>query len=313
MNKYDQELIVLKIIFQKNKNMLNTPIVSVGVDLSEMDESILKYTQFLVGKLHIKKINMIHIIPSILSFENTDVKVHEILGAEYSLKGKIEKLILDRVQPIFQNGLQPTIEISDGKPYQDLVVKAENLKSELLVLGRKKESAGSGITAQRIARKFHGNILFIPEGAQPLIQKIIVPMDFSDNSARALQAAIELATQLKGCMVRCVHIVNTIPSTYYLDMKTRSQLDGQAMMNTENAWGMFLDKNDWSKKGILIDFVQNTNTNTANLLSDFLKSQHTDLVIMGAKGHTAFENFLYGSLTETLVNQYEASPILIIR
>ena len=293
--------------------MFKTHNVSVAVDLSKTDDKVLRYTQYLADKMKIKKLNLIHVISSLLSPGNADWEVHEILGAGFNLKNKIKDKISTTSNFIFQNGLTTEIEILEGNPFREFIARAEDLNTDLVVVGRKNKSEGSGITAQKIARNFKKNVLFVPPSASLNISRISVPIDFSENSVRALQLALDLSSQIKNSTVRCVHVVNSAPESYYLDLKTRNEIDTHLQFNAENAWGMFLEKNGWKKKIAPIDFIQNHKTNTANLLDDYFKTQQSDLVIVGAKGHTAFENFLYGSVTESLVDRWEGSPVLIVR
>jgi len=194
-----------------------------------------------------------------------------------------------------------------------MISAAENLESNLVVVGRKEKSEGSGITAKRIARNFSGHVLFVPPHAPLKITRISVPVDFSDNSARALEMALDLSQKVKNCSVRCVHIVNTAPANYYLDLKTRNRLDSQFLESSKNAWDIFVAKNDFKKFDVPIDFVQNFNESSTKILSNYFNEQNSDLVVMGAKGHTAFENFLYGSVTEKFVDRFNDCPVMIVR
>ena len=293
--------------------MLNTQNVSVAVDLSSTDDKVLRYTQFLADKLNIKKLNLIHVIPSILSPGNADWEMHEILGSGFNLKEKIKDQLLTKTAFLFPKEIYTEVEIVEGNPYREMIIAAENLDSNLVIVGRKEKSEGSGITAHRIARNFSSNILFVPTEAPLKITKISVPLDYSENSARALDMALDLSKKIKNCSVRCVHIVNTAPSNYYLDLKTRNQLDTQFLQSAKNAWEIFVGKNELKKDNVPIDFVQNFNESSSQILSDYFKDQKSDLVVMGAKGHTAFENFLYGSVTEAFVDKFNDCPVLIVR
>ncbi len=293
--------------------MLNTQNVSVAVDLSSTDDKVLRYIHFLSDKLNIKKLNLIHVIPSILSPGNADWEMHEILGPSFNLKGKIKDQFLTKTEFLFPKEIFTEVEIVEGNPYREMIIAAENLDSNLVVVGRKEKSEGSGITAQRIARNFSGNVLFVPANVNLRVTKISVPLDFSDNSARALKEALYLSKEIKKCSVRCVHIVNTAPANYYLDLKTRNQLDSQFLQSAKMAWDVFLGKFDLKKEEVPIDFVQKINESSSEILSNYFKDQKSDFVVMGAKGHTAFENFLYGSVTETLVDRFNDCPVMIVR
>ncbi|MFK7773581.1 MAG: universal stress protein [Saprospiraceae bacterium] len=293
--------------------MLNTQNVSVAVDLSSTDDKVLRYIQFLADKLNIKRLNLIHVIPSLLSPGNADWEMHEILGPGYNLKGKIKDQLLTKTEFLFQKEIFTEVEIVEGNPFREMIIAAENLDSNLVVVGRKEKSEGSGITAQRIARNFSGNVLFVPAKAPLKINRISVPLDFSENSARALKEALYLSKEIKNCSVRCIHIVNTAPANYYLDLKTRNQLDHQFLQSAKMAWDVFIEKNDFKKKEVPIDFIQKTNENSSKILSNYFEDQKSDLIVMGAKGHTAFENFLYGSVTENFVDSFHSCPVMIVR
>jgi nucleotide-binding universal stress UspA family protein len=293
--------------------MLNTQNVSVAVDLSSTDDKVLRYTQFLSDKLNIKRLNLIHVIPSILSPGNADWEMHEILGPGFNLKEKIKDQLLTKTKFLFQKEIFTEVEIVEGNPYREMIVAAENLDSNLVVVGRKEKSEGSGITAQRIARNFSGNVLFVPANASLKITKISVPLDYSENSARALEEALHLSKKIKNCSVRGVHIVNTAPSNYYLDLKLKNQLDTQFLQSAKAAWEVFVEKNDLKEDEVPIDYVQSFNEGNSKILSNYFNDQKSDLVVMGAKGHTAFENFLYGSVTETFVDSFNDCPVMIVR
>ena len=107
--------------------------------------------------------------------------------------------------------------------------------------------------------------------------------------------------------------MNTSPSNYYLDLKTRNRLDTQFMESSKTAWDDFVEENDFKKFKVPIDFVQNFNESSSKILSNYFNNQHSDLVVMGAKGHTPFENFLYGSVTEKFVDNFNDCPVMIVR
>lgn len=293
--------------------MLYTKEVAVAVDLSSNDKTVLQYTKYLANKLNVEKVNLVHIIPSLLSPGNSEVNIHELVGLDFDLKGKIMDRLQSISQPIFNNGISTEVNVIEGNPYRELMAYVDDLDSDLLVVGVKADSEKSGITARRVVRDFNGYVMFVPDNVSIAITKISVPIDFSDNSARALKAALELAKQLKNCSVRCIHAINSVPDKYYLDMKMKNDLNHKLLSFAENAWKIFLEKNDLEKEKIQIDFRQDAHSTIGKNLMNYFERENTDMVVMGAKGHTAFEKFLYGSVTEELVDRCNKSSILIIR
>ena len=62
------------------------------------------------------------------------------------------------------------------------------------------------------------------------------------------------------------------------------------------------------KKSIL-----RTQLSTAGQLVSLCDDYKADLVIMGAKGHSAINSFLIGSITEKFIQMNEKSAVLIVR
>ena len=293
--------------------MLNTQNAIVAVDLSKTDKKVLNYAKYMAEVLKIKELNLIHIIPSFLAPGNADLKLHEIFEPGFSFKEKIRKKILETAQPIFKDEINLDIEIFEGDPLKELMTRADDLDSAFVIVGRKEESEHSGITARRIARKFYGNVLFVPEQAEPKIQRIIVPIDFSDNSARALKAALQLAENIKNASVRAAYVIQNVPDDYYLNLKIRSELSTHLLVNAETSWISFLKQHELKSEEVPIDFIQNNQPNVARQLNENFEKQRADLVVVGAQGHSAFEKFVYGSVTERLIGYCKKRPMLIVR
>lgn len=293
--------------------MLHTKEVSIAVDLSKMDEVIMKYTQNLAYQLNIEKVNLIHVVPSMLSPESKDVPMRKALGLGFDLTKRIISHIQTSSEEIFNNGIKTDINVFEGRPYQILLETAEDSDTDLLVVGKKLQSDFSGIQSHNVVRQFKGYVLYVPEDVKMNISRISVPMDFSDYSARALKAAIGIADRMKNCSVKAVHALNGIPKNYYLDLKTKSDIRNQMLTNAEEAWKFFLAKNGFKKDVVPIDYTGDINATHARLLNDYFSANDTDMVIMGAKGHTPFEKFLYGSTTEGLVDSMRKHSILIVR
>jgi len=185
----------------------------VAMDLSEMDEHVLGFTKLISKALDIKKLDAIHIIPDLLIPENADLQFHQLFGIGYPLDERIKDKIDEQVAPVFgDNGVETTINVVEGKPYEKLLHWAEVKDSNLVVVGKKSKSSGSGITAKRVARKVKCNVLFVPEKAPKAIKKILVPIDFSENSARAMLKAYELSQSLENVELTCLYIGGYVPS-----------------------------------------------------------------------------------------------------
>lgn len=62
-----------------------------------------------------------------------------------------------------------------------------------------------------------------------------------------------------------------------------------------------------------MNFLENKQHDIAGHIEDFALERPNSMIIMGAKGHSPFETFLFGSITEKLAERYNKVPLLIVR
>jgi len=174
----------------KNKNTMLEQLKNgkavTGIELSTPDTTMMNYLNFLFKKLAVKEMRFIHVVPSIqfFAFGNTTT-----LDLDEQLIVPIQKAINQTF-----NGTKvgkAELEIKSGNPLDELLAEVNEEDAGLVVIGQK-ENGHHNIKARQIARKANCNVLVIPENADDLMDHIIVPVDFSENSKKAFQTAIAI-------------------------------------------------------------------------------------------------------------------------
>ncbi len=288
--------------------------ILVALDLSAMDQQVLRYVADMQAVWGTEKIYFVHIMPDFTVPKNADVEFHKLFSSEYPVDEKVrDKLALD-VQEFFDDlkGIELTVEIIEGKPYDKILHWIKVKEIDLLVVGHKQESEGSGITPRRVARHANCSILFVTEHAA-VPNHILVPLDFSDNSLRALQFAVHLSHTLPDANVETLHVVEAPPEKYYMRTAPTSGFRAILMESAKKAFEKMLKENNLADEEINAVFVDDDYLNIATRISDYMEGNSADLLVVGAQGHTGFEKLLFGSVTERLVEQCKTKPIMIIR
>lgn len=145
----------------------------------------------------------------------------------------------------------------------------------------------------------------------PKIQKILVAMDFSEPSERALQNARNLAETLHA-ELHLLHVVVPVavpalgaPSVGYIeDAAVVAQLDEAARQDMES---MF-DKN-WQSAHRLIIEVR-VGTPVFEILR-YATEQQINLIVLGTLGRTGLTHLILGSVAESVVRQAHC-PVLTV-
>jgi nucleotide-binding universal stress UspA family protein len=287
----------------------------VALDLSDMDDQILTYTRFITDIFETRQLYLTHIIPSFTSLKNLDLEFHQLFSAEYPIDEKIKDRISEQSESYFKNyqgGMDIKVEVVEGTIHKTLLHWTELKAIELLIVGKKSRTENSGITASGVARSTKSSVLFVTENTKDTIQHIVVPMDYSAYSLRALQTAIHIKTKLPNTKITCVSVLE-LPSNIYGMTQNIAPLTDSMRENITKTHQHFLKTHGVISEGIDLVILKDNLSNVAKVIRDYADKQQGDLIIIGAKGHTPFQNLIYGSVTERLVTYEDKIPVLVVR
>lgn len=142
------------------------------------------------------------------------------------------------------------------------------------------------------------------------VAKILVPVDFSEFSEKAVAYALYLAEKY-AAHVTLVHAL----VLHYEDIEEAQQFKEYEKLAEiqEKRTRQQLRKHDQQadSQGISIDSKILRGISAADALLEFIDDSDYDLVVMGTHGRTGVKKWLYGSVTEKVV-QHSTVPVLTI-
>ena len=287
----------------------------VALDLSPMDEKLLRATAAMAPAMGIKKVYLLHVAPDFQIPENADWAFREKMAPREPMDEQLRTQVSEQARLFLSpiEGLEWQVEIIEGKPFQTLLHWLEVKRVDLLIAGRKRISEGSGITARRLARHSACHVLFVPYSEGQDLRRILAPIDFSPNAARSMKIAAALAAVQGGEPVRFLYVIDLPPSDYYLrnfDTEAFRQVLRQSARAT---CAEFMAENSMDGRQADVAFLENTYSNVALHIQEFAEHNAIGLIVMGAQGHAALERLLYGSVTEKLADSPAQQVILVIR
>ncbi len=143
------------------------------------------------------------------------------------------------------------------------------------------------------------------------MKKILVPCDFSDSAVQAFIFALQMVQQSKGEII-LLHVIELpvlhitmLGPTLYFEENYLKDIKLSAEKNFKEL------KAKWTNDGIKVRslIAQGPITKTITRIAEENK---VDLIVMGTKGATGFEEFLVGSNTEKVV-RFSPLPVLAVR
>jgi len=190
-------------------------------------------------------------------------------------------------------GQDAETRLETGHPAR--VILAEEVKTELLVLGQRGEHADLigdllGSNVERIVRRSFKPCLVTPAAFRP-VTKLLAAFDGSAHASQALHEAVELAAALAVPLL--ILTVRTPPDDPPAEAVAE---EGLKLARAHNCAAAALMAEGRPSTAIL----------------DTTRAQGCDLIVVGAYGHSLMREWIIGSTTTHLIHQADV-PVMLVR
>jgi nucleotide-binding universal stress UspA family protein len=141
-----------------------------------------------------------------------------------------------------------------------------------------------------------------------MLSKILVPVDGSENSFRALEQAIFLATKIQEAQIIVLYIIEDLPSLYIYSPKIIEKLHA----DYKNEYTKILErcKEIAKKSGININTVL-LEGDPASKIIGYSDMEKFDLIIIGSRGMGKFKEVIIGSVSNKVLHHAKCSVMLV--
>jgi len=141
------------------------------------------------------------------------------------------------------------------------------------------------------------------------VKKILVPVDFSDNSQKVFESAVNVAGKF-GAEVICIFVVQSFEdySGFFVPHMPIVQFQEEMQGSAEKKMAEFLEENlpkglAGSSKVLIGDVGEE--------IVGFAAREGVDMIIMGTHGYKGLERVLFGSVAEQVVKTAPC-PVLTV-
>ena len=140
-----------------------------------------------------------------------------------------------------------------------------------------------------------------------MFTNILVPIDGSDNSYRALDAALLLSEKL-GSNITVIHVMEEVPITHIGSEKMLNELLKAYKKENQD---ILLKCTEIANQKVLTIKTILLQGNPASAILDYNKKEKFDLVIMGSRGLGKFKELILGSVSSKIVHHSPCAVLLI--
>ena len=289
----------------------------VALELGPTDDRILEYLNFFTREIPTGAAYFLHVLPRFDLFNTMVEREAQAVVSNYEINDEVVARMERKIRARLANDNAVHIEfdVKEGDPLEELLEDAADVKADLVVIGQRSGVSHHGILAKNLARKATCNALIIPDEAKAQISRILVPIDFSEYSIKALRTAIALKLELyEPAEIVCLNVFEVPNLSVYKIQKTREQFQEMLEKDHREAFDAFLNTHVPDYKGdIKVELICREGAGIAQYIMDYAAGEEASLIVMGAKGHSQVELLLMGSVTEKLLAINESIPTLVVK
>jgi nucleotide-binding universal stress UspA family protein len=141
-----------------------------------------------------------------------------------------------------------------------------------------------------------------------MLSKILVPIDGSNNSLRALEHAIYLANKI-DTHITAMNVIDTPPTVYVESQKLLDDL----LANFRSEAAKILDQyeKEAAKSGVKIEKVILEGDAASNIVG-FAQKGAFDTIIIGRRGLGRFKAMVLGSVSNKVLQHARCSVLIVI-
>lgn len=292
---------------------MNKPdFIRVATDFSEHGAHAVHRAAILGRELELQSGLLLHVLDS-----HRIRSVRELLPWLGELEEHTQRYVREKLEKLAgeirqETGFQFDTDIREGRVASELL--RDSGPDDLVVVGGKGRHSlgqiGLGSTAERVVRKSNHSVLVVKRPASQGYRRVVVPVDFSDDSRAALRLARKVAPDAQ---LYVLHAWPPLPresegfagisdedvERYGREVREQAQQQMDAML---------------AECGLEDEAVQRLMQHdyAASFIWQQARALGADLVVMGKHGHSQLSEWLIGSVTTHVLHQCD-SDILVTR
>ncbi len=284
------------------------------IDFSESSLAAIPYAQTL-ARSYGAKLTLLHIVvpppyPD-WGYANLAIRDAKLVAAAR------EKLESIRNQFDRESQSIESLLIRPGEPEVKITDTAAKRQSDLILIPTHGRSAVPhallGSTAELVVRHAPCPVMtfkrahLLNSPAPPDIKRILVPVDFSSGSKKALRYAVAMAKKFQASITLLHVVYTTLPANI-----TQAAMM-QEYARWENLSEQLLQKMRRTEipEEMQVETVVRTGSPYYEV-TQFAEREQFDLIVLSTHGHSGLKHFLLGSTAERIV-QHAGCPVLVVR
>ncbi len=304
---------ILEVLHHLSPAMKTFKHILVGIDFTPSSRNALREAARRAS-LDEAAVTAVHVMDEFLA--------HELRKAlsldEAAVRADWEQRLRGFVDESDAGSARLSTEVRVGNPFVGLTEACAAHGADLLVMGAKGTKGGEhrvGAIAAKCIRKAPVDVLVVNENAMGPFKHLVACVDFSENSAKAVERALHVAEQ-DGAALDCLHVYQ---SALMLAMDYGAYApplpmgaDDEALKMWRQELDQFLAPLTRAHSGVKTRALVMERVNIREAILDHVAETKTDLVVLGTRGKRGLRMLLIGTTAEKIV-QHAPCSILAVK
>lgn len=285
--------------------------VLVALDLTEMDETLIRYIARLSNEIKLEQVYFFNVMKSLEIPEKIIEKYPNLVAPMDETTQKGIEYTIDQ-EAGNQLKAEYEIKVTDGHVAEKILKWAKIKEVDLIIMGRKSGLDGEGIASGKVVKLSPCSVVLVPEMLPESLKNLVVPVDYSSTSRLAFEFALFIASNVPGLKLTCLNIYE-VPSGYHMSGKSFEEFAEIMKSNAEESFQEFIKKYKTKEIDITAKFELNEHGTIAKKIYQFAMKEKASGIVVGSKGRTQAAAILLGSISEKLIKLNASIPQIVVK
>ncbi|RMF56539.1 MAG: universal stress protein [Calditrichaeota bacterium] len=284
--------------------------ILVPIDFSEYSEQATQYAIFL-AEHYGAEITLLHAVVLFHEDISEKAQVEQYQKLAEMKEKEIHEKMVQQHEVVSERGVQVKTEIRRGINAAEVILEyASEAQPDLIVIGTHGRSGLKkwiyGSVAEKVVRSSPIPVLTVHHSLESFsIKKILVPVDFSEQSQQAIKTANDIARDFSATPYFLHVIEHEIHPAYYTaEVVSLFEIDPELKERAKKRLQEFVGVSDESR-------IMVTEGKAFREILNYIEEEQIDLTVMGARSGSGLEHFLVGSTADRVV-RLAPCPVLTV-
>ena len=264
-------------------------IILIPMSLSETDSELLQHAAFLGSILRPDECHFVHVC------RECDPGVFE---------DRMRALAQAATAQALPASARYVFQVYQGPVEDNLLQHAREHHVDLILMGHQRAHSRRRALGRRLAMHAPCSVWVVPEGSPSELRRVLVPVDFSANSADALVVAGAVARRAGLDRIAVLHVRFNEATVTFEDYERIEEGEQRRAMEE------FLAPIDL--KGLQVDMLFEEAAHVSTAVDRVAEREQLDLIVMNTRGRSTAAAVLLGSETEQVFIETER-PVLVVK